>query len=327
MRTLLIGGPKFVGRAIIDAALAAGHELTMFNRGQTNPELYPQVEKLYGDRDGQLDALKGRTWDVVIDTSGYMPRIVRQSADLLTDSVGRYTFISTISVYQDTAQADEETSPLHQLEDESVEDITGGTYGGLKVLCERAVQDTYGERATIIRPGLIVGPYDPLDRFTYWTLRTARGGDMLAPHGPDYPMQLIDVRDLAAWTVHLAETGTAGIFNATGPAEPLTFGGMLAAAQVVAESDANFVWVSDDFLTRHEVAPWSEIPMWIPGAFWATVRISRALDAGLTFRPLAATTRDTLAWAQHELSFDSLQAGLKPEREAELLAAWRAAQQ
>ncbi len=322
MRILLIGGPKFVGRALIDAALKAGHTLTMFNRGQTNAHLYPDMEKLQGDRDGQLDALRGREWDAVVDTSGYVPRIVRQSAGLLAGSVGRYVFISTISVYPQIAGADED-APLATLEDESVEAVTGGTYGGLKVLCEQAVQAVYDERATIVRPGLIVGPHDPTDRFTYWVIRAARGGAMLAPESPDYPMQVIDVRDLAGWTIRLIENQTPGVFNATGPEYPLTFGAMLDTCRDAAGSDAQLVWASANFLKSHEVAPWSELPLWMPGEAWGTVSIQRALNAGLTFRPLLDTVRDTLDWVRQEPRPELLQAGLKPEREAELLAAWQ----
>jgi 2'-hydroxyisoflavone reductase len=321
MNILLIGGPKFVGRALIDSALAAGHQVTTFNRGKTNADLYPEVEKLLGDRDGQLDALKGRTWDAVIDTSGYLPRIVRQSAELLADSVERYAFISTISVYPEIAGATED-SALTVLEDETTEDIPKA-YGGLKVLCERAVLDVFGsDRALIVRPGLIVGPYDPTDRFTYWVMRAAQGGEMIAPESPDYRVQVIDVRDLAEWTVRKTAEGTSGVFNATGPEKPVPFGELIDTAKRISGSDAQPVWVSAEFLAEHEVAPWSHMPLWIPGEAWGTVNIDRALAAGLTFRSLADTVRDTLDWVRREPRPLPLQAGLTPEREAELLAAW-----
>lgn len=321
MNILLIGGPKFVGRALIDSALAAGHQVTTFNRGKTNADLYPEVEKLLGDRDGQLDALKGRTWDAVIDTSGYLPRIVRQSAELLADSVERYVFISTISVYPEIAGATED-SALTVLEDETTEDIPKA-YGGLKVLCERAVLDVFGsDRALIVRPGLIVGPYDPTDRFTYWVMRAAQGGEMIAPESPDYRVQVIDVRDLAEWTVRKTAEGTSGVFNATGPEKPVPFGELIDTAKRISGSDAQPVWVSAEFLAEHEVAPWSHMPLWIPGEAWGTVNIDRALAAGLTFRSLADTVRDTLDWVRREPRPLPLQAGLTPEREAELLAAW-----
>lgn len=321
MNILLIGGPKFVGRALIDSALAAGHQVTTFNRGKTNADLYPEVEKLHGDRDGQLDALKGRTWDAVIDTSGYLPRIVRQSAELLADSVERYVFISTISVYPEIAGATED-SALTVLEDETTEDIPKA-YGGLKVLCERAVLDVFGsDRALIVRPGLIVGPYDPTDRFTYWVMRAAQGGEMIAPESPDYRVQVIDVRDLAEWTVRKTAEGTSGVFNATGPEKPVPFSELIDTAKRISGSDAQPVWVSAEFLAEHEVAPWSHMPLWIPGEAWGTVNIDRALAAGLTFRSLADTVRDTLDWVRREPRPLPLQAGLTPEREAELLAAW-----
>jgi 2'-hydroxyisoflavone reductase len=325
MDILILGGPKFLGRATIDAALAAGHKVTVFNRGQTNADLYPEIEKLRGDRDGGLDALKGHTWDMVIDNSGYVPRIVRQSAELLADNVGRYIFVSSISVYKDFDVAGiAENYPVATLEDESVEQITGETYGGLKVLCEQAVQDVYGDRALIIRPGLIVGPHDPTHRFTYWVVRAAEGGDMLAPIDPEYDMQIIDVRDLTEWTIRMAEADTQGEFNATGPDYRLTLGTILDTVQKVSGSDANITWADEKFLLENEVRPWADLPLWMAGEVEVhKVSIAKALNAGLTFRPLDVTVRDTLTWAQANPAADPLPAGLTPEREAELLAAWR----
>ena len=323
MKILILGGPKFLGRAMIDSALAAGHHVTVFNRGQTNADLYPAVEKLRGDRDGQLDTLKDREWDAVIDNSGYVPRIVRQSADLLAGHVGKYIFISSISVYADLSQPGiDEDAPVATLEDETTEDIASA-YGGLKVLCEQTVQDIYADQTLVIRPGLIVGPHDPSHRFTYWATRAAQGGDMLAPQSADYPMQVIDVRDLAAWTIRMAEANGSGVFNATGPAIPLTFGEMLNTAREVAQSNANPVWVSEEFLLEHEVAPWSEIPLWLPGnSGWSQVNIDRALAAGLTCRPLDETMRDTITWAKTQELPDPPPAGLSHDREAELLRKW-----
>ena len=324
MNILILGGPKFLGRALIDAALTANHTVTLFNRGQTNPDLYPEVEKLRGDRDGQLDALQSRTWDVVIDTSGYVPRIVRQSAELLADQVRRYIFISSISVYSDLSNPGvTETDPLATLEDETTEDVASA-YGGLKALCEQVVQDVYGDRALIIRPGLIVGPHDPTYRFTYWVSRVAQGGDVLAPHGPHYLVQIIDVRDLAAWIIRMAAAGARGVYNATGPVTPLSFGELLDIAREVTQSDANPFWVREGFLLEHEVAPWSDIPLWMAeDVKWSQINIERALTAGLIFRPLADTVRDTLAWAQSHEPPDPLPAGLSHERETELLKIWR----
>ncbi len=332
MDILILGGPKFLGRATIDAALAAGHNVTLFNRGQTNPDLYLHVEKLRGDRDGQLDALKGRTWDVVIDNCGFAPRIVRQSAELLTDHVGRYIFISAFSAYQDLNQSAldgvdrtlpgmHEDSPLVIPDDKTVEPVTFETYGGLKVLCERVVQEVYGERALIIRPGLIVGPHDPGQVLTFWVRRVAQGGDMYAPSSPNYPLQFVDVRDEAEWTIRLAEGGVGGVYNITGPDRRLTYGEVLETAREIAHSDANPVWVSDDLVVEQGVKPWREIPMWLPHVVgWTSVSIDKALAAGLTFRPLADTIQATLAWAQtHEPN----PAHLTREREAEILEAWR----
>src|SRR6266542_3549486 len=234
MRILILGGTRFLGRHLVDAALAAGHEVTLFTRGKTDPNAYPQLEHISGDRDPKVDGgaglaqLKGRRWDAAIDTSGYVPRVVRAGAEALADAATHYTFVSSISVYRDFFKSGiDETYPTGTLEDETVEEITGDTYGPLKALCERAAQEVFPGRALIIRPGLIVGPHDSTDRFTYWVQRIARGGEVLAPTGPHLPLQLIDARDLAQWNVRMVETFADGTFNATGPAEPLTLGEVL----------------------------------------------------------------------------------------------------
>jgi 2'-hydroxyisoflavone reductase len=321
MELLLIGGPRFLGRAIIDAALAAGHKVTMFNRGRTNPDTYPEVERLLGDRNGGLETLQGRRWDAVVDTSGYFPRVVRQSAEMLKQAVGRYAFISTISVYAEPLVPNaDESAPVATLVDESAEEITGETYGGLKVLCERAVQEVYGDKALIVRPGLIVGPHDPSNRFTYWVTRTAAGGRVLAPDDRSAPVQVIDVRDLAEWTVRMLEDGANGVYNATGPATLLTFAETLEACREATRSDAEFVWVAPQFLLDQGVAPWTEIPLWVAGDDALNqVSIERAAAMGLTFRPLGATIADTLAWAKTQEETDPPRAGLTRAREAELL--------
>jgi nucleoside-diphosphate-sugar epimerase len=324
MRLLIIGGTVFLGRHIVEAALARGHELTLFNRGQHNPELFPEVEKLRGDRDGNLVALEGRTWDAVIDTSGYVPRVVRQSAELLADRTGHYTFISTISVYpEDAPPGTAENGPLVSMEDESVEEITEETYGPLKVLCERVVQETLPDRALIIRPGLIVGPNDPTDRFTYWPVRVARDGTVLAPGRPEREIQFIDVRDLAEWTVRLVESRTTGVFNANGPDYPLSMQDLLNACREASGSDAELVWVSERFLEENGGGPWIEMPLWVPeeelpGFF--KFDVSKAISAGLTFRPAVETCRDTLAWAQTRPTDHQWRAGMDPEKEQDLLA-------
>jgi 2'-hydroxyisoflavone reductase len=321
MDVLLIGGPRFLGLALIEAALDGGHNVTMFNRGRTNPHLFPQVERLQGDRDGGIAALRGRRWDVVIDTCGYVPRVVRQSAELLASSVQRYLFISTISVYREPlSPGAAENAPLASLDDETVEAVTGETYGGLKVLCEQAVQAVFGEAALIIRPGLIVGPHDPTNRFTYWVTRMAEGGRVLAPDDRNAPVQFIDVRDLADWTLRMAVGCAGGVFNATGPAEPLTFEGILLACRRATGSQAEVAWVNPLYLLQAGVAPWTDIPLWAPGIEALNrVSIAAARAAGLVFRPLEQTILDTLTWARSQSPTADAGAGLSPTREAELL--------
>lgn len=330
MKLLILGGTHFLGRHIVDSALARGHRVTTFTRGEHDDVLPTGVERLTGDRDGDLTALEGRRWDAVIDTSGFVPRVMRLSVDLLAGAALRYAFISTISVYSGfpaVAGIDEE-SPIKPLEDETSEDYRGTgyrseDYGPLKALCEDEVKRAFGDRALVIRPGLIVGPYDPTNRFTYWPDRAARGGEMLAPVGPQLPVQFIDARDLADWTVHAVEAGVAGIYNATG--HPLPMGELLATANDVSGSQATVTWVSDAFLERNGVGAWMELPLWSPEAKapgLAAVNCERAYAAGLTFRPLAETVRDTLAWRRTLPEGGEWPAGLSSEREAELLAAW-----
>ena len=321
MDILLLGGPRFLGYALIEAALTGGHRITMFNRGRTNPQLFAEVERIQGDRDGGLDALAGRCWDVVIDTCGYTPRVVRRSAELLAPNVDRYIFISSISVYREPVSPQAaENAPLAALADESVEQVTGETYGALKALCERAVQDVFGERSLIIRPGLIVGPHDPTNRFTYWVTRIADGGDVLAPDDRSAPVQVIDVRDLAEWTLRMAEARTGGVFNATGPVQPLTLEETLLACKAAAGSDATLVWADPQLVLAAGVQPWTELPLWAPGEEALNqVSIAAALAAGLTFRPLHRTIADTLAWARTQEPPAAGSAGLAREKEAEVL--------
>jgi len=320
VRLLVLGGTKFLGRHAVEAALTAGHEVTTFTRGQTNPELFPDVEHLHGDRDGDLGALAGRTWDGVVDTSGYVPRVVRQSAELLRDAVGRYVFVSSISAYGDFSEPITEETPVAELDDPDTEEIAE-SYGALKAACERVVEGVYGNRSARVRAGLIVGPFDPTDRFTYWPRRIAAGGTVLAPGEPSAPVQFVDVRDLAAWLVQLALAGPGGVFNATGPAEPLTFAELLERMRAATGTDAEIAWTDDRLVLDAGVQPWTELPLWLPDddyAGMARADISRAVDAGLAFRPLEETVLDTLAW-------DRSQPGdrptLTPEREREILAA------
>ncbi len=326
MKLLLLGGTVFLGRHIASLALKKGHDLTLFNRGQSNPDLYPEVETLKGDRNGSLDSLCGRRWDAVIDTSGYIPRAVKTSARWAADACDHYTFISTISVYDDLSKGDiEEDAPVGKLHDETVEEVDNQTYGPLKALCEDAVRDTFPGDALIIRPGLIVGRYDPTDRFTYWPRRVAMGGEVLVPGSPDRRVQFIDVRDLAAWTLEMAEGGQSGTYNATGPEEPLTMIEMLKVCQSAAERDVRFTSVSEAFLLEQGVAPWIELPLWMPtpGPMdgLMEVRCRRALDAGLRFRPLIDTIEDTLEWVRDQPG-PPYKAGMDPEREQELLQIW-----
>lgn len=323
MKILILGGTIFLGRHTVEVALARGHEVTLFNRGQRNPDLFPNVEKLRGDRNGDLSALRGRKWDAVVDTCGYVPRLVRASAELLAQAVERYVFISSISVYRelDKAPGLDEVSPVGKLEDETVEEITGETYGPLKALCEQAAEAALPGLALNIRPGLIVGPHDPTDRFTYWPVRVARGGEVLAPDGPNWQTQVIDVRDLAEWTIRLVEAKAAGVFNATGPDYALTFGQLLDECKAVSGSEARFVWVDGKLLLEAGVQPWSELPLWRSGGDM-TVSVSKAIANGLTFRPLADTIRDTLAWGATRSSDHEWRAGMKREREEEVLKLW-----
>lgn len=326
MNFLIIGGTKFLGRHLVNSALARGHEVTLFNRGQTNPDLFPNVETIIGDREHDIDKLSGRNWDAVIDTCGYVPRIVRLSAMGLERSVDRYVFISSISVYPDSILHKvgiDESDPVGKLEDESVEKITDETYGPLKALCEKTILDLYGERGSVVRPGLIVGPNDPTDRFTYWPVRIAKGGDVLAPEKPEVSAQLIDVRDLSDFILHLIEDDTSGTYNTTGPDYELTFGRMLETCKRASGSDANIRWASADFLEQNKVAPWIDMPVWVPDkeAYrgFSHVDVSKAIKAGLTFRPLEDTARDTLAWANTRPEDHEWRAGLREEREKELL--------
>ena len=323
MRILVLGGTRFLGRHLVETALARGHDVVLFNRGLMNPELFPGVERLRGDRERDLSALAGRRFDAAVDLSGYVPRAVQSSAELLADAVEHYTFVSSISVYADFSRPDvREEAPLIELDDPATEDVETA-YGGLKALCERAVERALPGRSLIVRPGLIVGAHDPTGRFTYWPHRVARGGDVLSPGNPDRQVQFIDAADLAAWIVGMAERRSAGVFNATGPAPRTTMGELLETCKLVAESGARLVWVDDDFLLERGAGQWMELPLWVADPDWMalmTVDVSRALAAGLEFRPLAETVRRAL----HEAE-PTTEAGLSPERESELLAAWRTA--
>jgi 2'-hydroxyisoflavone reductase len=322
MRLLVLGGTRFVGRHLVDAALDAGHEVTVFHRGKSGRGLWKNVEEIIGDRETDLEhAFGDRTWDVAVDTSAYVPRVVRMSLEALEHRVDRYVFVSTISVYAsfDTSGQDE-SAPLSELDDPATEEVTGETYGGLKVLCEREVMRKRPD-ALIVRPGIIVGPEDYTDRFTYWVDRIARGGEVACPGPPDLPIQMIDGRDLGAWIVRAVERGVAGTFNAVGPREPLTFEECLTAIREATDSDARFVWL--DEATVRAAGLEEEFPLWSPPgeARWRYVFAidgSKALAQGLQLRPLEVTVRDTLDYVRTERS-GGLSVGIDPEREKNLL--------
>jgi 2'-hydroxyisoflavone reductase len=336
LRILILGGTGFTGPYQVQYALSRGHKVTTFNRGKTHPgELPNEVEQLVGDRTGKLDALKNRQWDVVIDNPTTLPAWVRDAAQVLKGRVDRYVFISTISVYPDSANGVDENAPLQKYEGtdpykETIEAMKASgfkTYGPLKALSEQEAEKWFPGKALIIRPGLIVGPRDETDRFTYWPVRIDRGGEMLAPGTPNDPVQFIDARDLAEWTIRMAEGGQTGIYNATGPARPLGVGAMLDGVKGALNSNAKFTWVSEDFLTAQKVQPWSDMPVWTgKDSGLARTRIDKALSKGLTFRPLPDTTRDTLAWFKGlpQDRQSKMHAGLTSERETDVLRAWHA---
>jgi nucleoside-diphosphate-sugar epimerase len=328
MKLLIIGGTVFLGRAVVESALAQGHEVTLFNRGQSNAALFPGVEQIHGNRDGGLDALAGRAFDACLDTCGYFPRIVKASAQLLKDTVRHYAFVSSVSVYgEPSPEGVNESGVLATIEDPSIEEVTGETYGPLKALCEAEVSAVFGDRALLIRPGLIVGPHDPSDRFTYWPWRAAQGGRLLAPGRPNRPIQFIDVRDLAAWIVRLLESGEGGIYNATSAPGTWNMKTLLQACCEASEKPCELVWTDDAFLNEHEVGAWMELPLWIPedadiakGFF--DFQANRAIAKGLTFRPLEETVRETMDWSLSRADDHEWRGGLRPTREAELLEEW-----
>ena len=335
LRILILGGTGFTGPYQVRYALSRGHKVTTFNRGKTHPgELPNEVEQLIGDRNGQLDALKGRKWDIVIDNPTTLPAWVRDAAQILKGNVDRYVFISTVSVYADTNNGVDETAPLAKYDGpdaykETLEAMKASgykTYGPLKALSEKETEEWFPGKTLIIRPGLIVGPRDETDRFTYWPVRIDRGGEVLAPGKPGDPVQFIDARDLAEWTIRMVENRETGIYNATGPTKPLGIGNMLDEIKGALRSDAKFTWLPAEFLKQQKVEAWSDMPVWAGDELGlARTKIDRARAKGLTFRPLAETARDTLAWFK-SLPQDrqsKLHAGLTPEREAEALAAWK----
>jgi 2'-hydroxyisoflavone reductase len=315
----------------VQYALDRGHTVTLFNRGKTNPGLFPKVEKLQGDRASDLKSLEGRDWDVVLDNSATNPEWVARSAKLLAPRVKRYAFVSTRSVYSDTSRVPMTIeAPVFTRENTKVEEGKPLPYGLSKALAEAEARRYFGDRALIVRPGLIVGPGDLTDRFTYWPVRIERGGEVMAPGDGTDPVQVIDARDLSEWMIRLAEQSAAGTYNAVGPRNPRSFAELLHGIKAVTSSEATFTWVDTDFLAAQKIRPYAEMPVWQPARDgrqgFARFDLSREIALGLTFRPLADTARDTLTYyhAQTPERQATLKAGVTPEREAEVLAAWKA---
>ena len=333
LRVLVLGGTGFIGPHLVRALMAKGHTVSMFNRGRTNADLFPEVEKLIGDRQDNLEALKGRTWDAVIDNSAVRRAAwVRLSADVLNDSVGVYLFTSTRSVYSDFSEIGltEETGPTHEPDPAAIDEGRNLQYGQAKITMEYELKKVFVDNHLIVRPGLIVGPGDNTDRFTYWPVRIDRGGEVLAPGDPENYVHFIDVRDLAEWYVHLIETNARGILNALGPASPLTFAEMLYGIRAVTSTPVSFTWVDTDFLLEHEIRPYADMPLWIPArdnqAGFQRFDLSKPLAYGIKYRPLAVTARDTLDfhYSRPRARQEAMRPGLRPARERELLDAWHA---
>ncbi len=336
MKILIIGGTKFSGRHLVKSALANNHEVTIFHRGNHSTDELGDVEEIIGDRIFDLGKLENQTWDVVIDMCGYLPQWVQSSADALKDSVKKYVFISSISAYDENVEPNyQEDAKLESLTAEQEKDFAkldakgdigaadlGDMYGALKVLCEQETVKAFPDNHLIIRPGLIVGELDWTDRWTYWVMRVAKGGEVFAPSKPDNFVQFIDAKDMMEWLVTLIEMDETGIYNAVNKPAELTFGKMLEEIKVVSGSDATFTWVSEEFMLENEVAPWSDMPVHVPESleFTSTANVDNALEKGLKIRPLGETIKDTLDW-RGTLDED-MKAGITAERETELLKKW-----
>ena len=327
---LILGGTGFIGPHLTELALARGWKVTHFNRGRRDPDGVANVETLHGDRKGQLDSLKDRKWDAVVDNTGYIPKFCRMSAELLAPNTGYCLYISSISAYASFAKPNDEGSPTGVLDNLDQEEITNESYGPMKALCEKYVRDAYGPRSSVVRPGYIVGPLDPTDRFTYYPVRVAKGGEMAAPGTPADPIQVIDVRDLAAFMLGLVERRVDGVFNAvTAPGE-LDMEKMLASCKRVSGADTRFTWIDEEFLQKElkpeelNLAPWDPVRGEYAAA--SLTGITRSVAEGLKSRPLDETVRDTLAWhaTRPPERQAALRSGLTAEREAQLLAAWHA---
>ncbi|MBL9075895.1 MAG: NAD-dependent epimerase/dehydratase family protein [Planctomycetes bacterium] len=334
-KILVLGGTGFLGPHFVRAALARGHTVTLFNRGKRNPKLFGDLEQLKGDRDaGDLAALQGRTFDAVVDTSAYVPAHVTATAKLFADTAAYYQCISSISVYAGFGERPGsfgEAAPVLEVSDEVAATVTTirqsfPHYGAMKARCEAAAEAAMPGRVGNLRPGLIVGPGDDSDRFTWWPWRIDRGGSVMAPGDPDAPVQFLDVRDLADWMLHCVEQRTVGVFNADGFAGPVSMQDLLCACKCATANPVTLTWVDEAFLADNEVGPWMQMPLWIPREARGTVDNARAIAAGLRFRPIADTVRDTLQWAKTERGGRPFErTGVPAEREAALLAKWHAA--
>lgn len=324
MRILFIGGTSFVGRHIAEAAVARGHDITLFHRGRTGAELFPEAEHVLGDRDADLSALAGQKWDAAIDVCGYVPRQIRMAAGVLANAVQLYCYISSVSAYRPSgADLVREDSPLlgeQDLEDPATEVVDGTTYGPLEALSEREATDEFPGRALIVRPTYVVGPHDPTDRFTYWVRRAALGDEILVPGPPEAPLQLIDARDLASFTIGLVERGEIGPFLAVGPESPITFAQMVASCMEAVGSEAMLVWADPDRLRSLGVQIGTELPLWHDPDDFELSRCdpSKSIGAGLRYRPVAETIRDTLAWDRGR-GTPPLRGTLTSERERKVL--------
>jgi 2'-hydroxyisoflavone reductase len=330
LEILILGGTGFIGPHMVREALRRGHSVTLFNRGRTNSGLFPDLETVKGDRGGNLDVLSGRHWDAVVDNSGYVPRHVQNSAQTLSNNIGHYLYISTISTYANHSEANDEDSPLATIEDESIEEVTGKTYGPLKVLCEkRAKEEIGGDRLTILRPTYICGPGDHTDRFSYWPVRASAGGEMLWPGSPSHPTQIIDVRDLANFVVDCLEQRIIGTYNTVTPVASYTMGDLLEDSQAITATTVNPVWVDEEFIDKYEVGEDGNLPIWHPltgdNAAVSSVSGARARAAGLRNRPVRETVRDLIRWWKTlpEERTKQPRAGLSAQREAELIALWK----
>ncbi len=343
LKILVLGGTGLIGPPMVSYAVARGHEVTLFNRGKTNAELFPDLEKLKGDRNDDISAIEaqvaaGRRWDAVIDNTASIPRWVTATASLLADAADSYLYTSSISAYADHSKPGaDETAPVGTISPEEEakvltnKDITGENYGPLKARCEAEARKAFTDaRTCVVRPGLIVGPGDYSDRFTYWPVRVYEGGEVMAPGNPTDPVQFIDARDLGEWYIRLVEDGTTGTYNGVGPRSPMSIAGLLHGIRATVDNDISFTWVDAEFLEKHEVQPWMHMTVWVPPvgeyAGFSTSDIDRAIEAGLTFRPLADTAVATVEYwnSLPDERREKRRAGCPPELEETVLKAWHA---